>query len=222
MIALIYTMLWDAKFPHTGFTRDHFTLANLCRAAFHTEDDYEPLKDWMRRAADSMPEVKAALSYCYDIKAQVTRDGYVSSLNEPLNKYAVLPVAALTARSDIDLRKLVTSPDPYVIFVVTDDRSEVSNTIATMFLNDLISALTEYAKTQPNEMLPRDVILYVDEMGNLPPIPGLMKKITTLRSRKIWMQMAVQSLEQMDSVYGQKVTRTILDNTNVQYFLGCR
>ncbi len=218
--AIIYTMLRDYENKDLGMTKEKFTLNNVARISFTTEDGYEVLIKWLRRA-DDITVVAGALGACYDIKAQVTRDGYTSSLNAELNKYSSVSISALTAKSDVLVSEIAECEEDYAIFLITDSRSQITNNIAMMFMNDLINTLSEKADKNPTRCLDKDFIILADEMGNLPQVPGMSNKISTLRSRKIWMHMSVQSLEQLDQVYGEKVAATILDNCDVHMFLGC-
>ncbi len=218
--AILHTMLRDSENEELGMTKEKFTLDNVVRTSFTTEDGYEVLIKWLRRAED-ITVVAGALGACYDIKAHVTRDGYTSSLNSELNKYSAVSIGALTAKSDVLVSEIAECTDDYAIFLITDSRSQITNNIAMMFMNDLINTLSEKADKNPTRCLDKDFIILADEMGNLPQVPGMSNKISTLRSRKIWMHMSVQSLEQLDQVYGEKIAATILDNCDVHMFLGC-
>lgn len=218
--AILHTMLRDSETPKFGMTKEKFTIKNVCKTAFTTEDGCEVIIDWLRRA-DDIPVVSGALGACYDIKATVTRDGYVSSLNAELNKFSSLSVSALTAKSDIIISEIAEGEEDYAVFLIPDSRVQCTNNIASMFINDLVNSLTDKADKNPSRSLDKDFIILADEMGNMPKLPGISNKISSLRSRKIWMQMAVQSLEQLDEVYGEKVSATIIDNCDIHLFLGC-
>lgn len=218
--AILYTMLHDYECPDLGMDKEKFTLDNVIRTSFTTDDDYKHLIQWLRRADDNKV-VSGALGSYYDIKASVTRDGYTSSLNSELNRYSTATIAALTAKSDVLVSEIAECEEDYAIFLITDNRSQVTNSIALMFMNDLINTLSEKADRNPARCLDKDFIILADEMGNLPQLPNMSNKISTLRSRKIWLQMSVQTLEQLDQVYGEKVAATILDNCDIHMFLGC-
>lgn len=218
--AILHTMLRDSENPKFGMTKEKFTIKNVCKAAFTTEDGCEVIIDWLRRA-DDIPVVSGALGACYDIKAQITRDGYVSSLNAELNKFSSLSISALTAKSDIIVSEIAEGNEDYAVFLIPDSRVQCTNNIASMFINDLVNSLTDKADKNPSRSLDKDFIILADEMGNMPKLPSIGCKISTLRSRKIWIQLAVQSIEQLDEVYGNKVSATIIDNCDIHLFLGC-
>ena len=218
--AILYTMLRDSENPILQMTKEKYTIKNVCKLSFTTDDSYEHIINWLRRASD-INVVAGALGSCYDIKAQVTRDGYISSLNAELNKYSSLSISAITAKSDVLISDIANSNEDYAIFLITDSRVKTTNNIAMMFINDLINSLMEKADKNPSRALDKDFIILADEMGNLPQVPNMSNKISSLRSRKIWLQMAVQSLEQLDLVYGTNISATIVDNCDVHMFLGC-
>lgn len=216
--AILYSMLRETD--GGGLDRDTFNMSSLCDAAFCTTSDYYCLIQWLKKNRD-IPVVAGALSSCYELKAQITRDGYVSSLNSELNKYTSFAVSTLTSRPEIDFREITESGEDYAIFLVTDDRRQVTNNLAMMMLNDLITSLSEHADKQPTHALSKDFMVFADELANLPKLPGMSHKISTLRSRRIWLQMAIQSVEQLSDVYNEKVAATILDNCDLHLFLGC-
>ena len=219
--AIIYTMLNDAKNPDTGMVREMFTISNVCRAAYSTKDDCDDLVSWLHQAEDILC-VKNAIAANYRINAKVTRDGYVSSLNTPLGEYTSSSIAALTATADdINLRDVAASEKPYAIFVITDDRQKATNGICMMLINNLLAELTAAADRSPSHSLPRDFIILADEFANMPALPNLENKITTLRSRRIWMMMAIQSAQQLRLVYGEDVSEILHDNCDLHLFIGC-
>lgn len=218
--AIIMTMLHDTENEKCGMTRENFTISNACRIAFHTDDDCDELVDWLKRAEDKLV-VKNAITGNYKINAKVTRDGYISTLNTALGSYVSNAVGALTQTSDdICLRDIAERREPYAIFLITDDRRKVTNSIAMTFINDLVTELTRYADNSNVREMSRDFVFLLDEFANMPPMPNMSNKITTLRSRRIWMIMAIQSIQQLKQVYGDEVAEIIRDNCDLSIFLG--
>ena len=220
--AIMRTMLHDSEDPRLGMTREKFTVANVARISFSTDETCSKIISWMERVEDSILCVKSALSGNYRLSARTTRDGYISTLNTQLAHYAAVSIAALTETADdIDLRKIAESDKPYAIFIITDDRQVTTNNICMMFMNNLINELTKAADSRPEHCLPRDFIILADEFANMPPLPNIANKITTLRSRKIWLMMAIQSNQQLDMVYGTNQMEILKDNCDLQIFIGC-
>lgn len=220
-LAILHTMLRDSEKEQCQMTRENFTIANVCRIAFHTQNECHDLITWLRRA-DDIPVVSSALGSCYDIRAQITRDGYISSLNTELGKFSSLSVNALTATSHaMDWQAIAGGQKPHAIFIHTDDRRPVTNQVCAMLINDLLHTLSEAAEKSPGGALSRDFMFLCDEFANMPKLPSLVGGITTLRSKRIWIMMAVQSLRQLDMVYGEDEREIILDNCDLTFYLGC-
>ena len=217
--AILHTMLEDSQKEKTGMCREKFTLANMCRVAFSTHEDCKPLIQYLERSKH-IRVVSGALGSCYNISAKITRDGYISSINSELNKLSSDSIGALTGGSEIDINEL-TSNEDFALFIITDDTDKASNSIGTMMLNDIINALIKKADDNPRHCLDKDVIVYADEFGNFPALPNMSERISTLRSRRIWLKMAIQSFEQLVRIYGSDTTSTIIENCDLQLMLGC-
>ena len=217
--AIVMTMLHDSENPKCGMTKDKFTMANACRAAFHTDDDCDEIVDWLKRA-DYKLMVKNAVTANYALRAKITRDSYISTLNTALGPYTSNAVSTLTSTTDVNLREIAKRDEPYAIFLITDDRQKVTNSIAMMFINDLVAELTRVADTKGARALKRDFVFLLDEFANMPPMPEMSNKITTLRSRRMWMIMAIQSIQQLNQVYGDDTSEIIRDNCDLSIFLG--
>ena len=219
--AILWTMLRRSDDKKNPITRESFTLANLCRIAFSTDDDCEKIVSWLEKADDIMC-VQNAISSVYNIRAKTTRDGYISTLNTSLGEYASRAISAMTATSDdIDIKEIARCDKPYAIFIVTDDRQKTTNSICMIFINNLLNELMKTADYSPTHSLARDFVILADEFANMPALPNITNKITTLRSRRIWMVMSIQSLNQLEMVYGKESSVIIKDNCDIHMFLGC-
>lgn len=219
--AIVWTMLYDSDLPDTKMTREFFTIANVARIAFTTGDDCEEIIDWLSRAK-SILCVQSAINSNYNLRAKITRDGYVSTLNTNLGEFSSSAIGAITATTDeINLKRIAKGKHPVAIFVVTDERQKTTNSICTIFINNLINELVNEADRSDTHSLDRDFVILADEFANMPAIPNLANKITTLRSRRIWMVMAIQSIQQLDMVYGENISSILQDNCDTHLFLGC-
>ncbi len=219
--AILWTMLRRTADEKNKMTRKMYNISNVCRIAFSTGEDCNEIIAWLEKAEDILC-VKSAITSNYKLRAKSTRDGYTSTLNTSLGEYASRSIAAMTATSDdIDIKAIASGEKPYAIFIITDDRQKTTNNICMLFINNLINELISKADNSPTHSLSRDFVILADEFANMPPLPNITNKITTLRSRKIWMVMAIQSLQQLEMVYGKESSAIIQDNCDIQMFLGC-
>jgi type IV secretion system protein VirD4 len=62
------------------------------------------------------------------------------------------------------------------------------------------------------------VALFLDELGNMPPIPSLPQKLNTIRSRQIPTWMYFQTTEQMTERYGRGADSLFFASSDVQIF----
>lgn len=219
--AIITAMLKDSEKPYLGLTEDKFTIANLTRIACDAADDYEEIKDWLGKYEEEELVIENALSSVYRLKATVTRDGYLSSMTAELAKFSNLSIEAITSNSDIDVDKLVNGDKSFALFFVPNDRVSIIDNVGIMFLNQVLNTLCDKADKTKEKRLKRDFVALVDEFANFPKIPDMTKKISTYRSRKIWLELSIQSIEQLYTKYGKEETGAIIDNCNNTYFLGC-
>ena len=60
----------------------------------------------------------------------------------------------------------------------------------------------------------------MDEFANMPKVNNLDKIITVARSRKIHLNMIIQSYAQLENVYGKETANIVMDNCNSKLFLG--
>lgn len=98
--------------------------------------------------------------------------------------------------SDFSLSVLTTGR-PVGLFLQFEERhQETTARLLAMLVGHLLRYLITHGQRPP-------VLLLLDEIGNAPPVPGLVQKLNTIRSRQLPTWLYWQSLEQMQR-YGQK------------------
>ncbi|MEF9939596.1 MAG: type IV secretion system DNA-binding domain-containing protein [Clostridium sp.] len=73
-----------------------------------------------------------------------------------------------------------------------------------------VQVLKELERRSENETIP--MLLIIDEFARLGKITGIENALATLRSKKVMVILAFQSLAQGDYIYGKDLTRVITDN----------
>ena len=66
------------------------------------------------------------------------------------------------------------------------------------------------------------VWMMIDEFGSIGSLNSISEALARIRSRKVSIWLAVQSLSQLDSVYGNNITRSIVDNTENTLVFSCK
>lgn len=75
------------------------------------------------------------------------------------------------------------------------------------------------ADSRPDGRLKIPVRLYLDDFANL-NIPDIDKTISVIRSREISVSIAIQSITQLEGLYGRAKAMTIIDNCDHLLYLG--
>ncbi len=210
---ILDTMLY---YGYLGIIRRRdFTLANL---AFLASSNVENLSCWLH-TCHHIPSVAATLAGQIDLKAQVTRDGYMSTLRTAIGDISSPTVKILTDDNDLNLDEIASGREPYAIFYSTNMMSRSGDSIASMLINNLINVCMTEADHNGGQ-LSRDLVFVLDEFANMRKLPNFSTKISLLRSYRVFMLMVVQSYAQLVQVYGDATTKIIMDNAITNYYLG--
>lgn len=211
-------LLEDSENPENNMTREKFTIANIRRIAICTEYNCEYIYDWIN-AHDDTSAVRGLYNY-YTRSAKQTRDCYISTFATKMDKWSNVSTEWITSKSDINVEEIVRNinDQPVAIFCITDENRPEGYDICLTFIDHLIAALKiHHDQTGPLE---RDFYFLCDEFANMPPMPNLQNRISTLRSYRVWLHMGIQSFDQLDDRYGEKVRNIVVDNCDVQIFFG--
>lgn len=100
-----------------------------------------------------------------------------------------------------------------VYWVLSEKDVAVLKPLSTLFFTLILYQLKEVEGKVP-------VCLLLDELANVGRIPNLEVEITILRGRKIGLVLGIQSLEQLDNVYGQAAAKVIAGNCISKVVLG--
>lgn len=82
----------------------------------------------------------------------------------------------------------------------------------TALVSHLVAATYTQASGQPDGCLPQPLLLSLDELANIAPLPELPTIASTCRSHGIQLLTVVQDLAQLEDAYGASGAATILSN----------
>ena len=88
-----------------------------------------------------------------------------------------------------------------------------------IFFSQLFQRLYEFGD-QNGGSLPIPMFLVLDEFANIGRIPNFERILSTCRSKKLHISIILQSIDQLEEIYDEKVTQTIMANCSTQLFLG--
>jgi type IV secretion system protein VirD4 len=113
--------------------------------------------------------------------------------------------------SDFSARDLGKGPRPVALFLQFEEsKINALGPLLSFTTTALLTSLIDTAKQR------EPVALFLDELGNMPPIPNLPEKLNTIRSRGIPTWMYFQTVEQMDRRYGKGASSLFFAAADVQ------
>lgn len=124
---------------------------------------------------------------------------------DPRIRKALVPSENQLRWEDLDICNIFIS--------VPEDRLEQYSGVLIMLLTQLIRTLERRPeKHSPKGEQMQPVLLMLDEFPRLGRVEVITSAVSTLRSKKVTICLVMQSLAQLDAIYGEKIRRIILDN----------
>jgi type IV secretion system protein VirD4 len=163
--------------------------------AYDPEKDYDEKKfltsSWETATARLYPILSDELLRCFDGSDFTARD--IITAKQPITVYLRLPEAEL----------LALAPVVRLIFQT--------------LIHDMQTTYDKRPGRTAKEKGCSPVLLLLDEAGRV-AIPKLYEYATTVVGRQISLWVAIQSIKQLDAIYGPANAETLLDNMDTQIF----
>ena len=105
-------------------------------------------------------------------------------------------------------------------FCMLPDMYSTYNFIGALFFSFLFLDLVDYADSQPDRRCKVPVNFLLDEFANIGSIPDFDKKLATVRSRALFINIILQDLPQLKNRYPQTYS-SILSNCATLLCIGC-
>lgn len=227
MQAVLIAMLEDSENPALGMTVDKYNFYNMYKIAMNKENDMEYVKEYFRGRSPLSRTVQLCSHIVYS-NAKQTRDSYMSTLATKLSLFSDNGICYLTSKNEIDFYNFDERPTAF--FVQIPDEKETRYGLASVCISQSYKEFVR--KARDNEIISKDkdkahpaslkrpIYYIMDEFANMPPVAKLDKMITVARSRKIYLNMIIQSYAQLENVYGKSTSNIVMDNCNTKIFLG--
>ncbi len=215
-LAVLLGMLEDSEVEELHMTKDKFNFFNLTKILQNSNQDYLELRKYFQGRSPLSKALSLSKQVCD--AAESTRASYMSVVYEKLTLFNDSGICGLTSKSDFTPKSL--SDRPTALFLKIPDEKTTRHNLAAIFILDLYKSLIKVASQNEDLSLPRNVYFILDEFGNMPKIENFDKMITVGRSRKIWFNMIIQSYQQLNNVYGDKVADVVKGNCGIKMFIG--
>lgn len=107
------------------------------------------------------------------------------------------------------------------VFLNVSDSDPSQYKLVSLFYTQILHVLCDYADRRPGNRLPIPVRLYLDDFASNLVIPAFDKIISVIRSREISVSIMLQSITQLNAMYGEDRAKTIIANCDHCLLLGC-
>ena len=151
----------------------------------------------------------------YASTAKETAAGIRSSFLEGISMCAQSEgIKNLMGHDDISIHT-INPEKPTAIYVILPDESSIFGSMAAVLCSQVVGHYLRIAQNQYHGKLPRTVNVILEELGNIgSALPELANWLTASRSRNIRFYLVLQSLSQLETLYGKSKAETILDNAS--------
>lgn len=109
-----------------------------------------------------------------------------------------------------------------VLFLNVSDTDRVFDGIVNVFHTQTLQLLCEEADGNEDGRLKVPVRMIMDDFAASARIPDFDKVISVIRSRDISVSLILQSMTQLESMYGNAAATTIINNCDHLLYLGCQ
>lgn len=134
----------------------------------------------------------------------------MSDLPRRLKLWTIDPVRATTSKNEVIFEKLC-SDSKVALFVITPiDKKDQLRPLFATFFGQLFKVVQE--KGRELGKLPRPLWFKFDEFANLGNIPGFDNFLTVVRGYRVGVTMGIQSISQLDDLYGKDKAKTIVNS----------
>jgi type IV secretion system protein VirD4 len=213
---LIVAAVLHLRAEHTGAPP---TLADL--AAFFTRQDAETITAVLG-ASKSEPARDCATSFLASVTKNEKLLGAVFAELPP--RFSILQdprVRATTSRHQVSFARLGQQDGRPIALYLALERTmaPLLKPLSACFFMQLFEELIRVADASPGGFLPRPVLGYADEFGNIGEIPDMARWMSTVRSARIGFLLAVQDLAQLGAIYGKEGRQIIVTDCSTKIAL---
>lgn len=140
------------------------------------------------------------------------------SMQADISRVCTPEIERILDRDELRLDEIDESPR--VIYLIMNDNDAANNFLGNLAFKQFINLALKKADANPDGKLKRPVQLIADEFCNLGRLDSFERAISVMRSRDMGVTMCVQSIGQLDDVYGASVRETIMENCDSIVIMG--
>lgn len=195
--------------------REQITMTSIRKFQNSTMDEknarqfkeYLQKKEYGQKSKDSLIPIIST--------SENTYKSITSVFSEKMAIFDDINVANVTYKSDFDFD--ILGKEKTALFVIVPDEDKIYYTLVTIIVGLLYKELVKLANTNDNKKLPVEIDWLLDEFANCPPLNDIEAIVSVARSRGMRFHFFIQSLAQLNNIYGKEVAQIILDNSGLVY-----
>lgn len=212
LTGLCLAMELDDEIPQEEKTFYNATSANLFQGAAKLDEKFNDYID--------DPKMRVAYDY-YATSIQGSpnlRGNVVSGLLSRLSIFSNPHVKEMTSTPDIDLT--LPGTQKCIYYVVLPDQHNSMKLLSSLFFSFLFLDLCDLADERDDQKLPVPVNVMIEEAFACGSLPTISNALATVRSRDIGICMIAQGIDQLEILYEEKMTNSILECCSTYACLG--
>ena len=206
--AIIYCLYLGLDFTDTMLYINTTSISELCKTIYKSNND----------------QAKSFISDIIDIKKE-----QLASISTELKRYIIIfatdpdVMEAFSQSGDapcFSWEEIDGKNVPNIFLVIDQDKLDQWDIVMRLMLTQLIEHLMRRPDSgNKAENCIEPVLLLLDEFPLLGRMECIKNAITTLRSKKVTFCLMLQSLAQLDEIYGSNVRKIIMDNCQYKVLL---
>ncbi len=211
-------MLEDSDDPKFDMTKEKFTLWQVSNILSQDNDAFRDFA--LRRDKTSL--ARQRLMQYVSNSAKETMGSFILTTTNKLNQYVDTGMTYLMSGNELALDEI--SDKPYAIFCIVPDDNKSRHPLAVLFASQIYKYLIHLAKVEAGkgkkQKLPNSFFFLLEEFGNFPKMECIEQMLSIGGGRGIWTCIVLQSLSQIRKTYGKETADTILNNLQLQLYMG--
>ncbi|MED1205598.1 VirD4-like conjugal transfer protein, CD1115 family [Heyndrickxia acidicola] len=160
--------------------------------------------------------VRKAYMSAMDKLQEKTEADVFSTLNQTLNPWQYEDVCSFTSGNDFLFEDL--GKKKMIVYVIMPIADNEFRPLITTFFSQMFSELYRLADLNYG-VLPKKVLLELDEFANVGKIPNFEERLSTTRSLGIEVTIVLQDTSQLEKVYGKELSKEIINNCDIRLLL---
>ena len=129
------------------------------------------------------------------------------------------PLAMYSRKKRMDFRTL--GREKTAVFLTISDTDRSADRLVNLFYTQALQTLCRSAdRDYPDHRLPVPVRFILDDFATNTCIPDFDNIISVIRSREIYVSIIIQSISQLNALYGPEKAKTIINNCDNCLYLG--